>query len=101
MRGVNDDEISDMAKLTLEYPMHVRFIELMPLNGDTDGTRFRSLFIPGREILDRATEERGPRTHRQGRPRGPRRRVPLRWRPWHLRRHYAGLRTLLRPLQQA
>jgi cyclic pyranopterin phosphate synthase len=59
MRGVNDDEISDMARLTLEYPMHVRFIELMPLNGDTDGSRFRALFIPGREILDRAQEELG------------------------------------------
>src|SRR3712207_1182753 len=59
MRGINDDEISEMAKLTLEYPMHVRFIELMPLNGDTDGSRFRSLFIPGREILERAQEELG------------------------------------------
>ena len=59
MRGVNDDEISAMAKLTLKYPMHVRFIELMPLNGDTDGSRFRSLFISGREILDRAQEELG------------------------------------------
>ena len=59
MRGVNDDEISDMAKLTLEYPIHVRFIELMPLNGDTDGSRFRSLFISGREILDRAQSELG------------------------------------------
>src|SRR5918994_2098324 len=59
MRGVNDDEISDMARLTLDYPMHVRFIELMPLNGDTDGSRFRSLFIPGGEILDRAREELG------------------------------------------
>ena len=39
--------------------MHVRFIELMPLNGDTDGSRFRSLFISGREILDRAQEELG------------------------------------------
>jgi cyclic pyranopterin phosphate synthase len=47
MRGVNDDEISDMARLTLKYPMHVRFIELMPLNGDTDGSRFRSLFVSG------------------------------------------------------
>ena len=37
MRGVNDDEIADMARLTLKYPMHVRFIELMPLNGgDTE-----------------------------------------------------------------
>jgi len=59
MRGINDDEISDMAKLTLEYPMHVRFIELMPLNGDTDGSRFRSLFISGREILERAQMELG------------------------------------------
>jgi cyclic pyranopterin phosphate synthase len=48
MRGVNDDEIADMARLTLNYPMHVRFIELMPLNGDTDGSRFKSLFIRGR-----------------------------------------------------
>jgi cyclic pyranopterin phosphate synthase len=59
MRGVNDDEISEMAKLTCKYPMHVRFIELMPLNGDTDGSRFRKLFISGREILDRAQEELG------------------------------------------
>jgi len=59
MRGVNDDEIADMAKLTMRYPMHVRFIELMPLNGDTDGSRFRKLFIPGSEILERAQEELG------------------------------------------
>ena len=59
MRGVNDDEIADMARLTLRHPMHVRFIELMPLNGDTDGSRFRKLFIPGSEILARAQEELG------------------------------------------
>ena len=59
LRGVNDDEISSMAKLTMRYPLHVRFIELMPLNGDTDGSRFRSLFIPGREILEKAQEELG------------------------------------------
>ncbi len=59
LRGVNDDEIASMAKLTFKYPLHVRFIELMPLNGDTDGSRFRSLFVSGREILDRAREELG------------------------------------------
>ena len=59
MRGVNDDEIEAMARLTQQYPMHVRFIELMPLNGDTDGSRFRSLFIPGKEILERAQESLG------------------------------------------
>jgi cyclic pyranopterin phosphate synthase len=31
MRGVNDDEVEDFARLTLEHPWHVRFIELMPV----------------------------------------------------------------------
>ena len=31
MRGVNDDEIEAFARLTLTAPLHVRFIELMPL----------------------------------------------------------------------
>jgi cyclic pyranopterin phosphate synthase len=32
MQGVNDDEIVDFARMTLESGWHVRFIELMPLN---------------------------------------------------------------------
>lgn len=32
MRGYNADEIADFAALTLQYPLHVRFIELMPVN---------------------------------------------------------------------
>jgi GTP 3',8-cyclase len=31
MRGINDDEIEDFARLTVEHPWHVRFIELMPV----------------------------------------------------------------------
>ena len=31
MRGVNDDEVVELARLTLEHPWHVRFIESMPL----------------------------------------------------------------------
>jgi cyclic pyranopterin phosphate synthase len=31
IRGVNDDEILDFARLTLEDPYQIRFIELMPL----------------------------------------------------------------------
>jgi cyclic pyranopterin phosphate synthase len=31
MRGINDDEVEDLARLTLEHPWHVRFIELMPV----------------------------------------------------------------------
>ncbi|MHB0856176.1 MAG: GTP 3',8-cyclase MoaA [Anaerolineae bacterium] len=33
LQGVNDDELADMAALTLEHDWQVRFIELMPLNG--------------------------------------------------------------------
>ena len=31
MRGVNDDEVLDFARLTFDHPWHVRFIELMPV----------------------------------------------------------------------
>jgi GTP 3',8-cyclase len=34
-RGMNDGEVADLARLTLDRPWHVRFIELMPLgSGD-------------------------------------------------------------------
>jgi len=32
IRGFNDDELIDLANLTLSKPWHVRFIELMPVN---------------------------------------------------------------------
>jgi len=35
MRGVNDDELMQMAKLTLQFPWHVRFIEMMPIQNQT------------------------------------------------------------------
>ena len=31
IKGVNDDEILDFARLTLKKPYHIRFIELMPI----------------------------------------------------------------------
>ena len=34
MAGINDDEIPDLAARTVSDGWHVRFIELMPLNGD-------------------------------------------------------------------
>jgi cyclic pyranopterin phosphate synthase len=33
MRGINDDEILDFAKMTYEDRWHIRFIELMPFKG--------------------------------------------------------------------
>jgi len=36
MRGINDDEIIDLARLTLDRPYHVRFIEFMTINNDNN-----------------------------------------------------------------
>ena len=31
LKGINDDEILDLAQLAVEYPFHIRFIEYMPI----------------------------------------------------------------------
>ncbi len=31
LRGINDDEIFDFARLSLEHPWHIRFLEFMPI----------------------------------------------------------------------
>lgn len=51
MRGVNDDEIEAMARLTLEHPWHVRFIELMPV-GDLRALTWEHV-VPSDELLAR------------------------------------------------
>ncbi len=51
MRGVNDDEIEDVARLTLMHPWHVRFIELMPV-GDLRELTWEHV-VPSDEILTR------------------------------------------------
>ena len=51
MRGVNDDELADFARLTLEHDWHVRFIELMPV-GEMRELTWQHV-VPGDEILER------------------------------------------------
>ncbi len=51
MRGINDDEIEDFARLTLEHAWHVRFIELMPV-GDLRELTWDHV-VPSDEILAR------------------------------------------------
>ncbi len=51
MRGVNDDEIVDFARLTLAHEWHVRFIELMPV-GDMRELTFEHV-VPSEEVLHR------------------------------------------------
>ena len=43
MRGINDDEIPDFARMTYEEGCHVRFIELMPFKGVAE-------FVPSIEL---------------------------------------------------
>lgn len=42
MKGVNDDEIEALAQLTIVYPFHVRFIELMPFRPEAYEERYLS-----------------------------------------------------------
>ena len=51
MRGINDDEVVDFARLTLDHPWHVRFIELMPV-GEMAGLTWERV-VPSAEVLDR------------------------------------------------
>ncbi len=44
MKGINDSEVLDFIKLTLEKPLHVRFIEYMPI-GDHNN-RYRDHYLP-------------------------------------------------------
>ena len=58
MRGTNDDEVVDFARLTLEHPWHVRFIELMPV-GEMEALTDEHV-VPTDEILARIRRELGP-----------------------------------------
>jgi len=57
MKGINDDEILEFARLSLEKPYHIRFIEFMPL-GEQNGwgpDRFLSA-----EEIQKTLETLGP-----------------------------------------
>lgn len=45
VKGFNDDEILDFARLTMAKPFHVRFIELMPIGESQDFDQAKSLSI--------------------------------------------------------
>ena len=51
VRGTNDDELEDFARITIDRPWHVRFIELMPTGANLDLSR--DSFVPATEMLDR------------------------------------------------
>ena len=63
-RGFNDDEVSDLAKLTLVNPWEIRFIELMPLG--SVATFQQSQVVPVAETRQRIEAELGPLTLEPG-----------------------------------
>lgn len=52
--GFNDDEIPALAELTRRYPLDVRFIELMPMPGDT--LFGEAAYIPASRVLEALPE---------------------------------------------
>jgi cyclic pyranopterin phosphate synthase len=68
MRGINDDEVEDFARLTLEHPWHVRFIELMPVGEMAQLTW--SHVVPSMEVLERCDRALGGLAPADDAPRG-------------------------------
>lgn len=52
MRGMNDDEIADFARLTVERPLSVRFLEYMPI-GMVTPPQWRARYMGNDEVLER------------------------------------------------
>ncbi len=52
-KGYNDEDVVDMARLTLAHPWGVRFIELMPLGGGAEAQVAVDHFVPSRETQSR------------------------------------------------
>ncbi|MNB75361.1 Cyclic pyranopterin monophosphate synthase [compost metagenome] len=55
MHGVNDDEIEAFLKLTINYPLFIRFIEYMPIGDRIQA--WRSEYMPAESILARCEEK--------------------------------------------
>ncbi len=68
LRGINDDEIVDFARLTLDHPWHVRFIELMPVGALESLTDEH--VVPSDEVLARIVRALGPLHDSEGPARG-------------------------------
>ncbi len=56
LNGINDDELTNMARLSLDYPLHIRFIEYMPI-GESQLGNGPLLLAP--EIKKRISSELG------------------------------------------
>ena len=48
IKGMNDDEIFDFVKLADENPLHIRFIEIMPIG---EGAKFKDNYISSDDLI--------------------------------------------------
>jgi cyclic pyranopterin phosphate synthase len=55
MAGINDDEVVEMARLTLSRPLSVRFLEYMPI-GMVTPPQWRARYVSNEAVLDRIRE---------------------------------------------
>lgn len=51
IRGFNDDEVIDFAKLSIDNPYHIRFIELMPIG--SNGKWNEDRYVSSQEVKDK------------------------------------------------
>ncbi len=58
MRGINDDELLDFARLVLDTELQVRFIEFMPIGASSHWSQ--EAFMSADEIMARIEERFGP-----------------------------------------
>jgi cyclic pyranopterin phosphate synthase len=68
MKGMNDDEVADMAGLSLRFPFHIRFIEYMPIGLTNHAVPFGHI---SNADVKKSLEKIGnlvqvPRTHMDG-----------------------------------
>lgn len=53
LRGINDDELTDIAALSFSYPFHIRFIEHMPMGNSEFSIQNSDLPLLAPEIMSR------------------------------------------------
>ncbi|WP_319526405.1 GTP 3',8-cyclase MoaA [uncultured Desulfosarcina sp.] len=53
MRGINDDEILDLGRLSIDHPFHIRFIEYMPIGNSRTSSRDQLLTPEIRQKISR------------------------------------------------
>ena len=51
MKGVNDDEILDFAQMTVDQPLHVRFLEYMPI-GMVSPPQWKARYVSNETVLE-------------------------------------------------